>query len=117
MIPVTLSDRATAILATLGDREKSQSETRVDGPTVATFLQLSRDQHTIYRRNLKHSVAGAIVQGNPAAAAQALREAARMRAEAELADPEHDDPAWAVDLSQKFPHPALLEWYQEQITS
>lgn len=113
---MTLADRATAILATLGDRTPEKKPQDVNTPSVAALLQQSRDQHLIYRRSIKHAVAGVVMQGNPVAAAAAFREGARLRAEAELADPDHEDAAWADDLSQKFPHAALLEWYQEQLT-
>lgn len=112
---MTLADRATAILATLGDTESKPQQ--VGKVSVSALLTASRDQHLIYRRSIKHAVGGVVVQGNPVAADAAFRESARLRAEAELADPDHADPSWAIDASQKFPHAALLEWYQEQLTS
>lgn len=110
-----LSDRATAILATLGQREKKHELPQLDAPNVGALLQQSRDQHLIYRRSIRHAVAGVVVQGNPVAADAAFRESARLRSEAELADPNHEDAAWVNDAGQKFPHAALLEWYQEQL--
>ncbi len=115
---MTLPDLATAILATLGERAEP-TQLRVDSPdaspSVAALLQQSRAQHTLYRRSIRHIVNGVTLPGNPDAANTAFREAARRRAEAELADPSHADASWPDDLAQKFPHAALLEWYQEQI--
>jgi predicted RNase H-like nuclease len=111
----TLTERATDLLAYLDQHATTRAEPVADAPTVADLLAQSRNAHQIYRRSLRHMAGGAIVEGNAAAAADAVAQSARLRAQAELADPTHSDPAWADDFAAKFPHHALIEFYQTEV--
>lgn len=82
---------------------------------VGALLKQSREQHLIYRRNLRHRANGVVLDGDPVAAATALKAAAAARAKAETADPTHADPVWSDDRAEKFPHAALLDFYLTQI--
>lgn len=89
-------------------------------PTVAQLLATSRSAHLQYHQFLPRmaAVAGASPQaqaGDAAAALAALKSAAASRAQAELVDPQHRDPAWADD-SQTSPHQELLVFYLQQLS-
>lgn len=55
------------------------------------------------------------MQGDSAAAGEALVEACQLRAEAYVRDPDRRDPAWRDD-GQTHDHDALLNFYLEQLT-
>lgn len=91
--------------------------------TVAELLQAARVAHEDYRRNVPHmrfSVGKGKpeqVGGDAAKSVEAMREALRLRLEAEAADPNRLDPAWATDLAQNYRHASLTAWYQEKLAS
>jgi hypothetical protein len=109
----TTTERAVAILTHLD--AAAPVAAKDDAPTVADLLAQSRAAHLVYRRSLRHRANGAIVEGNPVAASEALAQSARLRAQAEIADPEHVDAAWADDLAKGYPHIALVEFYGDEI--
>jgi hypothetical protein len=76
----------------------------VVGMTVADYLGASLQAHARYREAAaKQDVAGK---------RWALKEAQTHRLEAERLDPEHTDPAWALD---KVPSRTMLDFYAEQV--
>lgn len=112
----TLTEKAAALIAYL-DRNATVSPKDTGQPTIAELLQQSRTAHGLYRRSLRHRANGVTIDGDPAAAAAALTAAARLRAEAEIADPQHADQAWADESRINFPHPALIDFYGDQIAA
>ncbi len=84
--------------------------------TVAQLLQQARSAHEQYRMNLpRHDPrTKQTIPGNADAAAQWLRKAMDLRAEAENADQAGDASAWRDDAST-HPHYALLRWYDQQL--
>lgn len=112
MIEPTLTEKAAALIAYLDAHAKPVEPN--GEPTVAELLQQSRNAHLMYRRALRRYEGGRIVDGNPVAAAEALALSARLRAQAELADPTHADQAWPDDLAAKHPHEALVEFYGDE---
>lgn len=111
---MTLTEKAVALIAYL-DRNAKPDITPQDRISIAELLTQSRAQHLIYRRALKHRVNGVMIDGDPTAAAEALAHSARLRAEAEISDPKHADSSWADDLTAKFPHEALIGFYETEI--
>lgn len=87
--------------------------------TVAEMLALARKAHEDYRRNvphMRHSVAKGKAEplvGDESKSIAALREALRLRLEADAADPEHKDPAWQDDRAQQYRQESLVFFYQE----
>lgn len=87
--------------------------------TVAENLALARKAHEEYRRNvphMRHNVAvGKPIQttGDESKSITALREALRLRLEADAQDPEHKDPAWQDDRAQQYRQESLIVFYQE----
>ncbi len=75
-------------------------------PDVASLLAGSRAAHADYRRasDLK----------NRAGARAHLAHAARLRHEADLFDPEHEDPAWHAE-PPNFNHVELVAFYAKQL--
>lgn len=110
----TLTEKAVELLAYLDRTERVQQRSN-ERPTIAELLSQSRSQHLIYRRSLRHRANGITVDGNPVAAAEALAASARLRAQAEVRDPQHADSAWADDLAAKFPHTAMVEFYGDEV--
>lgn len=89
-------------------------------PTVADLLAQSQRAHLLYHqespRMAAQSGALPVMQpGNPAAAREWIKQAAASRAQAELIDPTHSDPAWADEPAQ-FPHQELLVFYLQQLS-
>lgn len=87
--------------------------------TVAELLGNARKAHEDYRRNvphMRHSVAkgkAEVVSGDETKSVEAMKEALRLRLEAEAADPNRLDPAWVTDREQNFRHASLVSWYTE----
>ncbi len=110
----TLTEKAAEILAYL---DKNTKPNRGDGdtPTVSELLARSRASHEIYRRSLRHRVNGITVDGNVQAAAEAVATSARLRMQAELRDPRHEDAAWVDDMAAKFPHTAMVQFYEDEV--
>jgi hypothetical protein len=87
--------------------------------TVAEQLALARKAHEEYRRNIphmRHSVAAGkaeAVTGDESKSIAALREALRLRIEADAQDPEHLDPAWQDDRAQQYRNETLVRFYTE----
>jgi hypothetical protein len=85
--------------------------------SVSALLNLSKAAHTTYRQMLT-------IQRNAEAAHDALASAARYRAEAQEADPQHHDPAWSDDAStHEFAsishgeiHDDLLDFYLRELS-
>lgn len=82
--------------------------------TVSELLTASRAAHAQYRANVAHRLAAGVQPGNPVAARAALEQAATLRKQAEDADPQHVDAAWASDALISD-HQQLLTWYAEQL--
>lgn len=87
-------------------------------PTVEELLAASRAAHAEYRRNLPRmqSVRGGKPQevaGDPVKAREALERAATLRLQAEVANPDMDDPAWASDAVKSGDHQTLRTFYAE----
>ena len=89
--------------------------------TIAELLAAARDAHTRYRaavpRMVPDRAQSKLVQasGDPAIARAQMAEALRLREEAEAADPEHRDLAWADEQTTQFRHAALVNFYREQL--
>lgn len=109
-----LTEKAVEIIAYLDKNQKDQHGDSQQ-PTVAELLAQSRAHHQLYRRSLRHHANGVTVDGDPIAAASEVAITARLRAQAEILDPAHVDPAWAEDLAAKFPHEALVLFYDDEI--
>jgi hypothetical protein len=73
---------------------------------VAELLAQSISQHQAYRSALTNSM--------PAQAIEALQQARDLRQQADAADPEHRDPAWASQ-ERKYPHQPLMAFYGQQV--
>jgi hypothetical protein len=87
--------------------------TTTTAPTVLELLSQSRAQHLAYRSALpRRDTQGTISEGKPEEAVAALREAGRLRAQAELADPDHADPAWLIE-PMTHNHDELLNFYYD----
>lgn len=110
----TLTEQATALIAYL-DQNTPAQPAKTGKVTVADLLQQSRQAHLAYRGAMPRFVNGVRVEGDPAAATAALATAARLRAQAELADQTHIDPAWIDDAAWSFSHPALLLFYAVKV--
>ncbi len=69
--------------------------------TIAELLQKSREAHLRYRTSSGHidNVGGVKTVPDPEAAREAIVDALEFRNEAETADPQHEDPAWATDTA------------------
>ncbi len=69
--------------------------------TVAELLQKSREAHLRYRQSSGHidSVGGVRTVPDPEAGRTAIVDALEFRNEAEAADPDHEDAAWAADTA------------------
>jgi hypothetical protein len=80
--------------------------------TVAELLSLSRSAHARYQAHLPHVEQGRHVPGDATLARDALRDAKRLREQADHADPAHRDPAWRQDQT---PHEQLVAFYREQV--
>lgn len=109
-----LTEKAVEIIAYL-DKNQRAEHGDTQQPTVAALLSQSRAHHELYRRSLRHRVNGVTLDGDPVAAASEVATTARLRAQAEILDPAHVDPAWAEDLAAKFPHEALVLFYDDEI--
>ena len=85
--------------------------------TVAQLLQQARSAHEQYRMNLpRHEPrTKRTIPGNAEAAAQWLRKAMDLRAEAEHADVAGTSAAWREDAVSS-PHYALLRFFDQQLT-
>ena len=87
--------------------------------TLSDQLRIAREWHTRYRELLPRRVADGqstiAVQGDAVAAAEALVEACRLRAEAHLSDRKRIDPAWD-DETVHVDHAAVLDFYVDQLT-
>jgi len=120
---VTRAELASAILAKVqGDAVSTGGALTLDtqggiltapAPTVIELLSQSRAQHLAYRSaQPRRDTQGTISDGNPEEAAAALSEAGRLRAQAELADPSHADPAWVIE-PMTHNHDELLNFYYD----
>lgn len=82
-------------------------------PSVADLLAQSRQAHVDYRQALPTPTAA----GDVVIARDAVQRAAQLRAQAEVDDPDHADPAWQSELGTPFSDSdALLSFYVDQIT-
>ena len=113
MASSTLTDQAVALIAYLDKNTRVIKQD--DSPTIQDLLSQSRNAHLVYRRALPHRANGVTVTGDAATAADALSQSARLRAQAEINDPLHQSAAWQDDLSAKFPHEALLSFYDDEV--
>jgi hypothetical protein len=90
-------------------------------PSVKDLLELSQSAHMRYQQHLPRmaAVVGLAMpqaqSGDPDSALLALKAAAATRAQAELIDPDHRDPAWQ---QAEATHPAkdLLVFYVQQLS-
>jgi len=69
--------------------------------TTAELLQMARSKHAEFHQHQQH--------GQPAMAREAMLAAQTARQDAEAADPEHEDPAWAAD---KAPSADILNFFR-----
>lgn len=88
-------------------------------PSVRDQLAAAQRAHRLYEQHSPRMVANGVVveraAGDPDEALRYLKEAARARAQAEVIDPTHSDPAWAAEAAQ-FPHQELLVFYLQQLS-
>ena len=85
--------------------------TPVATPSVSELLSQSRAQHLAYRAaQPRRNTQGQISDGDAIASDAAISEAGKLRAQAELADPQHADPAW-LDEPATHDHDELLTFY------
>lgn len=119
--PLSPQDAATAIVAALNARAAVASGLAMlagvvdladESLDVATLLAQSRSAHLEYRRHCATPQS----PGDPLAAKAALAEAARLRAQAELADPNHEQAAWLAEDGTPYEHDSLIAWYAAQLT-
>lgn len=89
--------------------------------TIADLLRDARKAHEDYRRNvphMRHSVAKGkpeVVSGDKEKSIAAMRDALRLRQEADALDPNHLDLAWKAELAENYRNSSLVEWYTEQL--
>jgi hypothetical protein len=90
--------------------------------TVSELLSAARTAHETYRRSVPHmrpNTSGKLVQvsGDIAAAEAAVRDALRLRLEADALDPDHADPAWKAEISSNYRNSELCAWYTSIIAA
>lgn len=90
--------------------------------TIGELLSAARSEHEQYRANVPHMRAGSggklqAITGDADASIAHMTEALRLRLEADAQDPQHLDPAWAMDLASRFRHNDVVQWYQDRLAN
>jgi hypothetical protein len=99
---------ARALLEHHRARHPRKPPEEVPPPTVAQWLERATAAHLDYRQALRNGAAPGHRVIPPA-----LEEAARCRAEAELLDPDHADPAWSLSgATHSFANAAHEEYHE-----
>lgn len=89
--------------------------------SVGELLAAARVEHDLYRRNVPHLRPGpnaklVTVSGDEAKSIAHLRQALKLRLEADERDPKHTDPAWSEELTTtKHRHNDLVNWYRTKL--
>ena len=84
---------------------------------VQDLLDRSRAAHLRYRQlSTRYNPATQQMElGDPLAARQALIDASILRAQAELADPDHQQVGWLAEVGTSYEHEPLIEFYHSQL--
>ena len=84
---------------------------------VHDLLDRSRAAHVRYRQfSTRYNPATQQIDpGDPLEALRALVEAATLRAQAELADPDHQQVGWLAEVGTPYEHEPLIEFYHSQL--
>lgn len=90
--------------------------------TIGELLAAARKEHGLYRENVPHMQAGVggklqAMVGNADESLAHMKEALRLRLEADAQDPTHADLAWTVDLQARFRHADVVQWYQDRLAN
>lgn len=90
--------------------------------SIGELLAAARNEHLLYRQNVPHKRAGGggvlkTMVGDADQSLVHLKEALRLRLEAEAQDPKHLDPAWNEDVNARFRQADVINWYQDRIAN